>query len=709
MKKNDFVPPRWQYTSASNDTAIEALPTSPPHYDQNTQYDKTTINEQQSRPSTKSFLHAWHLELLSAFIIIISLLSILLILATHSNKPLPHWSLGLTVNALISTFGVLFKACLMLIIAECLAHFKFHHFASAARPLRHIERFDAATRGPLGAAKLLRAAVSFWREGFVPMVGALVVLLSVGVDPFLQQLVHYGDCMVPLSSDSSGGGYATMQVPRANWLVGNGAGALPVDMIQRNVYRGFLGAGDVAPPISGSWDTSMPGLASVRSDAYWNFGFCYRTDNLTASLTQECQPPGSMNCSATLFAGSENALSLSSSEYIATAIDYAALPEGSADIANTTVLNVLAIANLSLPASSQSFFSSEPQQGILAGRFSMYPCAQQLYMGSWDGHKVVSFQEDRLTEIINASVPLVHNDADLQTHNVMPTACLTPGDEVVLAEANFTAAPGAPYLSSTPPCSAPGFLDAHAQLADVCYRCYYSMNDSFIAPLRALWDGSASSILDFNANASFNSAPAPVPPASLAPMYTNLKAPGSSPEESLTALASSLSATFRTVASDNFNATGWHAQENVSGTSKQTCTLVRWEWMTLPFLMAIAAFALLGYVFWKSRRVAFQSWKSSTLAVLFHGLEREGLERLGRPLEKNQMEKVADETYVRLLEGNDGELALRAADKDESIPFAQDDLKDDGGSVMMVCGVPATRDVAGSDKHLLRNAADDER
>lgn len=79
---------------------------------------------------------------------------------------------------------------------------------------------------------------------------------------------------------------------------------------------------------------------------------------------------------------------------------------------------------------------------------------------------------------------------------------------------------------------------------------------------------------------------------------------------------------------------------------------VRWKWLTLPAALSILSFAFLITAVTVSRRNSIPVWKSSNLAILFHGLEEK--ERLGPLEEIGETEATAKELKVALRDGNGG-------------------------------------------------------
>lgn len=83
------------------------------------------------------------------------------VLILFDGQPIPDWSLGakgVSVNAILSLLSTLSRASLLIPIDECMGQLMWLWFASKERRLADLEIYNQASRGPLGAAKLL------WRQ-----------------------------------------------------------------------------------------------------------------------------------------------------------------------------------------------------------------------------------------------------------------------------------------------------------------------------------------------------------------------------------------------------------------------------------------------------------------------------------------------------------------------------------------------------------------
>jgi hypothetical protein len=127
------------------------------------------------------------------------------ILASYNGLGLSEWHASISINTIVSTISTVAMFTLMNPLGGALGQCKWLLFSRSQRTLSHLGHIDGASRGPYGSIKL------FYRRnwyGTLPALGALLMVVTLAVNPFLQQLIHYqfrdveqGSALLPVAYD----------------------------------------------------------------------------------------------------------------------------------------------------------------------------------------------------------------------------------------------------------------------------------------------------------------------------------------------------------------------------------------------------------------------------------------------------------------------------------------------------------------------------
>ncbi|KAI1145009.1 hypothetical protein F4825DRAFT_467683 [Nemania diffusa] len=113
---------------------------------------------------------------------------IIILLKIYNKKPVPQFTYGITLNAMISTLATISKSFLLAAVAGSISQLKWRWYQnSEGRPVFDTQLFHDASRGPLGSIIILTKACNW------PLVsiGAFVSILALAFDPFTQQVITY--------------------------------------------------------------------------------------------------------------------------------------------------------------------------------------------------------------------------------------------------------------------------------------------------------------------------------------------------------------------------------------------------------------------------------------------------------------------------------------------------------------------------------------
>lgn len=160
----------------------------------------------------RPFLNTWLPEILALTLSASCLVAIIVVLNFYQSKSIPQIPFGLTLNAIISILATGSKSSLLLAVGGAIGQLKWCWFIDKKRTLENIQDFDDASRGPWGSFNLLFSI--HFRS--LASLGALVTLLTLAYDPFVQQVLIYPVREVQHKSNETATGQALTFTPNVN-------------------------------------------------------------------------------------------------------------------------------------------------------------------------------------------------------------------------------------------------------------------------------------------------------------------------------------------------------------------------------------------------------------------------------------------------------------------------------------------------------------
>ena len=142
----------------------------------------------------------WKFEIIAMAVSAGAIVAIAAVLLTFNGKSMSTWHASIRPNTVVSALSTLSKSSMLMVVGQVLGQLKWQHFRKRPRRLLDFEIFDDASRGPMGSVQLLYRLK--WRA-LAACVGAVVTVLAVAMDPFVQQLIYYDSRLVPASNVSS--------------------------------------------------------------------------------------------------------------------------------------------------------------------------------------------------------------------------------------------------------------------------------------------------------------------------------------------------------------------------------------------------------------------------------------------------------------------------------------------------------------------------
>ncbi|KAH9900183.1 hypothetical protein F4778DRAFT_740561 [Xylariomycetidae sp. FL2044] len=142
--------------------------------------------------------NSWGWEIAALLLSTGSLAALVGVLIYADGLPLARWNFFMSLNALISTLGAVSRVSLGFAISSCIAQAKWNWFKKKPDNLLVFERIEEASRGPWGSFWLLVSGT--W--GMV-VVGAIVTILLIAFEPFLQAIISLEGSLDPVSSSTT--------------------------------------------------------------------------------------------------------------------------------------------------------------------------------------------------------------------------------------------------------------------------------------------------------------------------------------------------------------------------------------------------------------------------------------------------------------------------------------------------------------------------
>ncbi|KAF5007531.1 hypothetical protein FDECE_6122 [Fusarium decemcellulare] len=226
----------------------------------------------------------WLLELGSLAASLALFVGIIIIFLNINNKPRSDWTFFISLNSVVSVLTTLCSALMMHGVSEFIGQLKWLHFKSRPRKLVNFEKFDEASRGPMGSFKFLYGV-----RLNLATVGALVTIARLAFSPLAQEVIDYPERMITKADDRATFGYAHEYNRNLSGAMFNHKmSAVPHDSkMQSAILQGLYN-------ISSPQDFTCPGSCEW-SESYISLGFKTTCENVTITTlrTEKCVKPSS--------------------------------------------------------------------------------------------------------------------------------------------------------------------------------------------------------------------------------------------------------------------------------------------------------------------------------------------------------------------------------------------------------------------------------
>ncbi|KAF7518915.1 hypothetical protein G7054_g13272 [Neopestalotiopsis clavispora] len=243
-------------------------------------------------------LRDWQWEISASIFSLGCFAAIVGVLATYDAKSLASWNFvfGITLNTLIAILSTLSRSTLLVPVTSCISQLKWIHLVAASRPLREVQVFDDASRGPWGSLELIwklhiKTKLATW--------GSVITILTLAMGPFTQQLLSYPSRSVVSGTatyytghiyDSAWGQSRTMQI---------GGGRISSTMGPKMQGAILSGLFNLSYPVQFTCTTG-----NCRWDQFSTLAVTSSCHNVTSDTTVMCGSYGAaLHCNYTTPAG----------------------------------------------------------------------------------------------------------------------------------------------------------------------------------------------------------------------------------------------------------------------------------------------------------------------------------------------------------------------------------------------------------------------
>ncbi|KAI1369417.1 hypothetical protein F5Y08DRAFT_293256 [Xylaria arbuscula] len=504
---------------------------------------------------------SWGLEISGLVVSALLLAAQVGVLIWVMDKPYYEvWKVPLSLNTVVAIITITYKACILHAVGEAIGQLKWVDFKTRPRRLKEFELYDATSRGPQGALELVLKV----RWGLATF-GAFIVLLSLAVDPFIQQVIELTPSNVVTPDTTAVFGFARSYDTGQRQASQNGIPNPEISSrdpgIQGAIMRGIY---NIHSP-----DEFQCGGACSWNTTYKSLGFTSTCRNITeaAEAAKACSTEDyTIYCNYTTPAGV-----YFSTEYVRT------------DSATSLIVAV-----------NDTFYSSLPGLEIeprLSPEFLQVAVFQS--NNAWS----TNFNADEIIpdNITECTLSLSLHEYSNITAN---------GSDISFSQETRQLEP-AWYLPDT-------------ETGEITLLFNQSEAGVIDPPLRVNAFDFASAILFFESSAfrshiiSGNAQKGKdTDRVGTGGAFLNADVP-----TVFTALAKSMTDYVRSLSKGPNVETG-------KGSRIESIVFVRirWEWLALPIIEELAAIAFVVWVIIHNRRHRIPGWKSTALAVLMHNLD----------------------------------------------------------------------------------------
>ncbi|CAG8045873.1 unnamed protein product [Penicillium olsonii] len=254
--------------SQNNDQ--ESTPLRPPSEESSKEKPTDVVK----RPKRAILLDSWLLESIAVGFSAGCFIAIAVVLYVFDGKLRPEIGHDINLNTIVSILATGSKSALVFAVGEAIGQLKWVWFQDPTKgqsPLVSIQRFDAASRGPIGSLMIL----AHHRSCSLVSLGAAVIVLLLAFDPFVQLVLKY-----PVGSTDDASATSRATAPQLRQWITTGDDTRDIGTAYTEGYY------------SQSQDFTVPPICSSGNctwDQFSSVGICSRCTNMSTTAKVSCK------------------------------------------------------------------------------------------------------------------------------------------------------------------------------------------------------------------------------------------------------------------------------------------------------------------------------------------------------------------------------------------------------------------------------------